>query len=113
MKLVRCIRGRVWDVAVDIRHGSPTFLHWHAEELTPYNGRMLVVPEGCANGFQVMEEGSEMLYLHTEYYTPQVEDGLAYNDPRLGIAWPLLATDLSASDRNRPLIPHDFTGFAT
>ena len=112
MKLVRCIRGRVWDVAVDIRHGSPTFLRWHSEELTPDNGRMLVVPEGCAHGFQVLEEGSEMLYLHTEFYTPQAEGGLAYNDPRLGIAWPLAATDLSASDRNRPLIPHDFTGFA-
>ena len=59
MKLVRCLRGRVWDVALDLRQGSPTFLHWHAEELTPDNAQMLVIPEGCAHGFQALEAGME------------------------------------------------------
>lgn len=110
MKLIRCIRGRVWDVAVDLRQGSPTFLQWHAEELTPGNGRMLVVPEGCAHGFQVLEADSEMLYLHTEFYTPAAEGGLAYNDPQLAIAWPLLAADISEGDRHHQLITNDFPG---
>lgn len=112
MKLIRCIRGKVWDVAVDLRQGSPTFLHWHAEELTPENGRMLVVPEGCAHGFQVLEENSEMLYLHTAFYKPEAEGGLAYNDPKLAITWPLPATDVSEGDRGRQHINHDFTGLA-
>ena len=112
MKLVRCIKGRVWDVAVDLRRGSPTFLRWHAEELTPGNGRMLVVPEGCAHGFQVLEESSEMLYLHTDFYLPEAEGGLAYNDPKLAIPWPLAATDLSENDHRREPITHDFTGLA-
>jgi dTDP-4-dehydrorhamnose 3,5-epimerase len=110
MKLVRCIRGRVWDVAVDLRQGSPTFLRCHAEELTSENGRMLVVPEGCAHGFQVLEENSEMLYLHTAFYTPDAEDGLAYHDPKLAIPWPLPVTDLSDADGRRPFITEDFSG---
>jgi len=110
MKLIRCIRGRVWDVAVDLRQGSPTFLQWYAEELTPDNGRMLVVPEGCAHGFQVLEENSEMLYLHTAFYTPTAEGGLAYNDPRLSIAWPLPVTDISVADQHRQPITLDFIG---
>ena len=112
MKLVRCIRGRVWDVAVDLRQGSPTFLQWHAEELTPGNGHMLVVPEGCAHGFQVLEVDSEMLYLHTAFYAPAAEGGLAYNDPRLAISWPLPVTDLSEGDSRHKPITHDFPGLA-
>jgi dTDP-4-dehydrorhamnose 3,5-epimerase len=64
MKLVRCIKGKVWDVAVDLRAGSPTFLYWHAEELSAENAHMMVIPEGFAHGFQVLEEDSELLYLH-------------------------------------------------
>src|SRR5262249_48876555 len=70
MKLVRCLKGRVWDVAVDLRRGSPTFLRWHAEELSAANGRMIAIPEGCAHGFQVLEPDSELLYLHTAFYNP-------------------------------------------
>lgn len=110
MKLVRCMRGRVWDVAVDLRAGSPTFLHWHAEELTPDNGRMLVIPEGCAHGFQVLEAESELLYLHTAYYTPAAEGGLRHDEPRLGIAWPLPVADLSARDRLHPPLKPDYSG---
>jgi dTDP-4-dehydrorhamnose 3,5-epimerase len=112
MKLIRCIKGRVWDVAVDIRRDSPTFLQWHAEELSAENGRMLVVPEGCAHGFQVLEPGSEMLYLHTASYAQHAEGGLAYNDPRCAISWPLPVTDLSDGDNRRSFISSDFSGIA-
>lgn len=110
MKLVRCLKGRVWDVAVDLRAGSPTFRQWHAEELTPGNARMLVIPEGCAHGFQVLEAESELLYLHTAPYTPAAEGGLSYNNPELEIAWPLPITDLSERDRRHPPSDPDFSG---
>lgn len=110
MKLVRCLKGRVWDVAIDLRAGSPTFLRWHAEELTPANTRMMIIPEGFAHGFQVLEDDSELLYLHTAFYTPSAEGGLRYDDPRLGIAWPLPVTDLSARDASHPYLEHDFQG---
>lgn len=112
MKFVRCIRGRVWDVAVDLRTGSPTFLQWHAEELSPDHSRMLVVPEGCAHGFQVLEPDSEMLYLHTAFYEPAFEGGLAYNDPKLAITWPMPATELSGADSRRPFLTEDFSGLS-
>jgi len=112
MKLVRCLKGRVWDVAIDLRAGSPTFLQWHAEELAACDARMLVIPEGCAHGFQVLETDSELLYLHTAYYAPAAEAGLRWDDPRLGIAWPLAMTDLSERDRRHPLLTPDFAGIA-
>jgi len=110
MKLVRCLRGRVLDVAVDLRAGSATFLQWFGEELTPGNGRMMIIPEGFAHGFQVLEPDSEMLYLHTAFYDAPSEGGLRYNDPRLAIDWPLPAVDLSERDQHHPLIPTDFAG---
>lgn len=110
MKLVRCIRGRVWDVALDLRKDSPTLLQWYAEELSPENGRVLVVPEGCAHGFQVLEAESEMLYLHTAFYVPEVEGGVAYDDLRINITWPLPVTELSEGDRYRQHLPLDFSG---
>ena len=110
MKLVRCLKGRVWDLAVDLRAGSPTFLQWHAEELTPDNGRMLVIPEGCAHGFQVLEANSELLYLHTAAYWPEADGGVAYNDPALNIAWPMPVTELSQRDRQHTMIGADFLG---
>ena len=110
MKMVRCLRGRVWDVAVDIRTGSPTFLRWHAEELSPDTTKMLVIPEGFAHGFQVLEPDSELLYLHTEFYHPPSEGGLRFDDPRLAISWPLVPQDLSARDTGHPLLDDNFTG---
>jgi dTDP-4-dehydrorhamnose 3,5-epimerase len=110
MKLVRCLKGRVWDVAVDLRSGSPTFLRWHAEELAPEGARMLVIPEGCAHGFQALEPESELLYLHTAFYAPEAEGGVSYADPRLAITWPLPVSDLSPRDRSQPPIDHDFRG---
>lgn len=110
MKLVRCIRGRVWDVVVDLRAGSRTFLTWQAEELTVDNGHMLIIPEGCAHGFQVLEADSELLYLHTTPYTPRAEGGVRWNDPRLAIRWPLATTDLSVRDQQHPLLSPEFIG---
>jgi len=112
MKLVRCLKGRVWDVAVDLRAGSPTFLQWQAVELTPDNALMLAIPEGCAHGFQALERESELLYLHTAFYTPDAEGGISCNDPRLGIAWPLPVTDLSRRDAGHLPIAPDYSGIA-
>ena len=110
MKLVRCLRGRVWDVAVDLRASSPTFLKWYAEELASNNTRMLVIPEGCAHGFQVLEPDSELLYLHSAFYAPNAEEGVLHNDPWLAIAWPLAVVDQSQRDQNYPLLDQTFTG---
>lgn len=110
MKLVRCIKGRVWDVAVDLRAGSPSFLQWHGEELSAENQRMLVIPEGCAHGFQTLEPDSELLYLSTAFYAPEAEGGVACDDPRLRIAWPLPVGGLSERDRHHPWVTDDFRG---
>jgi dTDP-4-dehydrorhamnose 3,5-epimerase len=110
MKMVRCLKGRVWDVAVDLRHGSPTFLQWHAQELTPDNALMFIIPEGCAHGFQILEVNSELLYLHTAAYNPEVEGGVRYDDPAIGITWPLHVTDLSVRDQQHLFINNEFQG---
>ena len=110
MKLVRCIKGRVWDVAIDLRAGSPTLLQWYAEELTPQNTNMLVIPEGCAHGFQVLEPDSELLYLHTACYKPETEDGVAHDDPQVAVEWPMTVIDLSERDQKHPPIPPNFSG---
>ena len=101
-KLVRCLRGRVWDVAVDLRQDSPTYRHWHAVELSPEQGNALLIPEGCAHGFQVLEPGSELLYLHSGAWEPQAETGVRWDDPTLAIAWPLPAGGLSERDCSLP-----------
>ena len=110
MKLVRCLKGKIWDVAVDLRAGSPTFLKWHAEELSSSNTRMMVIPEGCAHGFQVLEADSELLYLHTDFYEPSAEGGLRVTDSRLSINWPLPVQDLSVRDHSHLLLTSDFKG---
>jgi len=110
MKFVRCLRGRVLDVAVDLRAGSPTIMAWHGEELSADNGRMLVIPEGCAHGFQVLEPDSEILYLHTAHYSASSEGGVLFDDPQLGIDWPLPPSDISKRDRSFQRIAADFKG---
>jgi dTDP-4-dehydrorhamnose 3,5-epimerase len=112
MKLIRCLKGRVWDVTVDLRADSSTFLQWHAEELSAENHKMVVIPEGCAHGFQVLESESELLYLHTAFYQPSSEAGYRYDDPRLAITWPLPLADISARDQQHPLISTDFSGIS-
>ena len=109
-KLITCLRGEVWDVAVDLRHGSPTFLHWHAERLCAGDGRSLLIPAGFAHGFQVLSEEAELLYLHSADYAPGREGGLSVHDPRLAIDWPLSVKNLSARDAEHPWLDHHFTG---
>jgi len=110
MKMVRCIKGSVYDVIVDIRNGSPTFLRWYGIILSAKNMKMMFIPEGFAHGFQVLTPNSEMLYLHTEFYAPDLESGLRYNDPLLDITWPLEQTDISEKDRRYPLINKEYSG---
>lgn len=110
MKLVSCIRGEVWDVAVDIRAGSPTFLHWCAERLSLENGKAMLIPEGFAHGFQTLTADAEMLYCHSAPYVPEAEAGLNPFDDRLAIAWPLPVTEISDRDRQRPPLSDAFTG---
>jgi len=109
-KFVSCLHGEVYDVAVDLRQGSPTFLRWHAEILSGDNHKTLVVPEGFAHGFQTLTEECELFYLHTAAYHPDAEVGLHSQDPRLAIRWPLPITELSPRDAALPLLHDDFIG---
>ncbi len=110
IKFVSCTRGEVFDVAIDLRHGSPTFLSWHAEILSADNHKTFVIPEGFAHGFQALTESCEMLYLHTTSYRAEAEAGLNAEDPRLGIQWPLSIVERSTRDANHPLISKGFSG---
>jgi dTDP-4-dehydrorhamnose 3,5-epimerase len=109
-KLIRCLRGRVFDVAVDLRRDSPTFLRWHAVELSEDNNCEVFIPEGFAHGFQSLTDEAHLLYLHTVAWTPTHEAGLRHDDPRLAIAWPLPATAISTRDRSYPKIDGAFAG---
>jgi dTDP-4-dehydrorhamnose 3,5-epimerase len=110
IKFVSCLRGEVFDVAVDLRHKSPTFLRWHAELLSADNHKTYVIPEGFAHGFQTLTEDCEMLYFHTAPYHPEAESGLNAQDPRLAIQWPLPLAGLSSRDAKHPFLGNDFKG---
>ncbi len=110
IKLVSCLRGEVFDVAVDLRHGSPTLLRWHGEVLTADNHKTLVIPEGFAHGFQALTDGCEMLYLHTAAYQPAAERSFNPCDPVLNIRWPLPLQELSQRDSSAPRLAKDFSG---
>lgn len=97
-KFVSCLRGEVFDVAVDLRRGSPTFLKWHGEILSAKNQRSLLIPQGFAHGFQTLSEDCELLYLHSRAYTAQAEGALHVTDPALAITWPLPIAELSPRD---------------
>ncbi len=99
-KLVRCARGRVVDVAVDLRRGSPTYGRWEAVELDDESMRELYVPVGFAHGFCVLSEVADVLYKQTSYYDPELERGVAWDDPELAIEWPLPAQELILSPRD-------------
>jgi dTDP-4-dehydrorhamnose 3,5-epimerase len=101
-KLVRCTRGAIFDVAVDLRNGSPTFGEWFGTELTATNGRMLLIPEGCAHGCLSLEDNTEIYYMASAYFSPGDARGLRYDDPALAIAWPAPVTTISEQDRNWP-----------
>lgn len=110
IKFVSCLHGEVFDVAVDLRDNSPTFLHWHAEVLSADNHKTLLLPQGFAHGFQTLSDDCEMLYFHTAAYAPEAEGGLNILDPRLAINWPLPVTGLSPRDAEHPLLNDDFAG---
>lgn len=112
-KFVSCLRGSVFDVAVDLRAGSPTLLHWHSEILSADNNKSLFIPKGFAHGFQTLEANCELIYLHTAYYNPSLESGLNSADPLLAISWPLPVGDISPRDRDHSHIAHDFNGIKT
>lgn len=109
-KVVRCIAGRVFDVAVDLRRDSPTLMQWHAVELAYDRPRALLIPAGFAHGFQVLSDAATLVYLHGAPWTPDCEGGVRHDDPRLGIAWPLPPARLSARDLALPLLDRDFAG---
>jgi dTDP-4-dehydrorhamnose 3,5-epimerase len=111
-KLVRCVRGSVQDVMVDLREGLPSFLQWHGEVLTDQNLRMVYVPAGFAHGYQALETGSEVTYQSSSVYTPALERCLRYADPRVNIAWMVSEVIVSAKDANCPLLSADFRGVA-
>ena len=112
MKLVSCLRGEVFDVAVDLRQGSPTFLQWRGEILNEDNHRAFCIPEGFAHGFQTMTDDCEMIYLHTTAYAPDAEAGLNALDPRLDIAWPMPVAERSARDQQHAMLTSDYRGLS-
>ena len=109
-KMVRCIQGEVFDVAVDLRAHSPTFLQWHAEVLSAEANNMMIIPEGFAHGFQSLTENAKMLYLHTESYSPEYERGLRFDDPILNIKWPLACSEMSNRDKVHAYLEPDYCG---
>jgi dTDP-4-dehydrorhamnose 3,5-epimerase len=110
IKLVRCIAGAVWDVVIDIRKDSATFLQWTALELSAANKKMIYIPEGFAHGFQALTDDCELIYHHSNFYTPGAEGGIRYDDPTVAISWPLPLTDISDRDSQHPLLNESFKG---
>jgi dTDP-4-dehydrorhamnose 3,5-epimerase len=102
VKLVRCTRGAIYDVIIDLRRDSPTYLRWIGVELTAASHRMLYVPEGFAHGFQTLSDDAEVMYQVSQYYTPDAEGGVRYDDPAFGIDWPLEVAVISEKDRRWP-----------
>ena len=103
-KVVTCVAGSIWDVIIDVRESSPTYLKWHAEILSQENQRSIFIPSGFAHGFQTLTQNCSLIYLHSEFYTPEAEHGLRYDDPQLGISWPEPVTFVSDRDKSHPLI---------
>jgi|TARA_B000000475_G_scaffold19071_1_gene15529 dTDP-4-dehydrorhamnose 3,5-epimerase len=110
IKLIQCIQGSVFDVMIDLRKSSNTFLQWHAIELSSQKNNMIIIPEGCAHGFQTLSENSKLLYFHTEFYSPEHESGIRYDDPLIGIKWPLEIDSVSDRDKNHQLLSNKFEG---
>lgn len=110
IKIIRCVEGRVFDVMVDIRAASPTFMQWHGVELSKDNMRMVYIPEGFAHGFQTLTDNAELIYHHSAFYSPEYERGLRFDDPALAIKWPLPVGAISPKDQSYPLIDNKFKG---
>jgi len=109
-KLVTCIKGEIFDVAVDLRRDSPTYLSWHAEVLSENNHKSFLIPEGFAHGFQTLSDDCELIYLHTAPYSKEHERGLNYADKKLDINWPLEISEISDRDQTHTMIKDDFEG---
>lgn len=105
-KLVRCLKGAIWDVIIDLNPGSPTYRRWQGFELSAENQRQLYIPKGFAHGFQTLQDDSQIGYLISEFYAPDAATGLRWNDPAFAIAWPLPVSEMSDKDRAWP----DFEG---
>ncbi len=105
VKLVRCVKGALYDVIVDMREGSETFLRWFGAELTDDNGLTMYVPKGFAHGYQALSDGATAFYMVSAAYAPKAEGGLRYDDPKLAIAWPRAVSDVSDKDATWPLLP--------
>jgi len=110
IKLVSCLQGEIWDVAVDIRADSPTFLQWHAETLSAENGRALLIPKGFAHGFQTLTDDVQLVYCHSESYEPSAEAGINISEPRLAIDWPLPISEYSKRDQLFTLLEEQYKG---
>lgn len=110
IKFVKCLRGSIFDVAIDLRKNSPSFLKWHSELLSAENKKLMYIPEGFAHGFQTLEDNCEVLYLHSEFYSPELESGIRYNDPKVNIKWPLEISEISKRDKEHELIKDNFEG---
>lgn len=110
MKLVSCIRGEVWDVVVDLRVGSPTYLKWFTQILSAENAKSLLIPEGMAHGFQTLSDQAELIYCHSAAWVKEAESGLNPLDPAFSITWPLAITLMSAKDAGFPMTDHNFRG---
>ncbi|MDU0343769.1 dTDP-4-dehydrorhamnose 3,5-epimerase [Bosea rubneri] len=110
VKVIRCIRGSLFDVIVDLRAGSPTFGKWYGAELNAENRLMMYVPRGFAHGFITLQDDTEALYLVSAFYGPNEERGLRFNDPAIGVEWPLAAVEVSDKDRNWPDLATEFHG---
>lgn len=109
-KLVSCIRGEIWDVAVDLRPQSPTFLNWHAERLNAHEGTAMWIPTGFAHGFQLLSDEAELVYVQTAAYAPEADAGLNATDPTLAIEWPLPICTRSQRDVDLPRLTPEFEG---
>lgn len=103
-KLMRCTRGKIYDVVLDVRAGSPSYGSWFGVELSAENGRMLYIPELCGHGYQTLLENTEIYYLTSCFYSPECARGVRFDDPAFAIQWPLEATTVSDQDRRWPLV---------
>jgi dTDP-4-dehydrorhamnose 3,5-epimerase len=110
IKIVKCIKGSIFDVVIDIRKDSPTFLHYYGAELSHLNNRMLYIPEGFAHGFQSLQDDTEIIYFVTNYYSSECESGLNPFDSKIDIKWPLECKNISEKDNNANRINNDFNG---
>jgi dTDP-4-dehydrorhamnose 3,5-epimerase len=110
LKIITCMKGEIFDVAIDIRSGSKTFLDWHGEIISAENKKSIVVPEGFAHGFQTLSNDCELIYLHTNYYKKTAEGGLHVRDKKIGIEWLLPIKNLSEKDQSFKFIEDDYSG---